>query len=144
MGYFKQNDNAIAWGVIGYVEEPKVVATANGNVQVLKFSIAVGTNQDGTKHYTNVECWGVQAQREDIIKWNTAFVAGKIKTSTFTTKDNTEYEKTFIRADFIQIDKTAQAFKKIKDNKENDAKADTQKPNDLPEDFDTGDKDLPF
>ena len=143
MGYIKQGENALAWGVIGKVEEPRVANTVNGNIQVLKFSMSVGANQDGTKEYKNIECWGALAQRTDIKQWNSAFVLGKIKTMTSTNKEGKEYTREYIRADLIFINETAKAFENIKNIKENDKKESTKKVEDIPDDIDPN-GDLPF
>ena len=122
MGYFKQGNNIILWGTIGKTDVPKVVATRNGNIQKQKFGVCFDITENNEKRWAQVECWGMQAAREDIKQWNTVFLAGKIKTDEFEdSKTKEKITRSYIRADFLNINATAKAFEDITNSRKEEA-----------------------
>lgn len=136
MGYIKQGNNMLVWGVIGKVNPSSVIATKNGNVPKKNFSVCIDTNEKNEKVWAQIECWGAQTLREDIKQWNSVFLGGKLMSSEYTSRQTGEKKtKNYIRAEFIQVNPTAKAFEQLAKAKDDTTEID---------DNDSENSDLPF
>lgn len=110
----RQGNSVLAAGIIGNVRDAVVMSTKYGEVQVRKFGMTIGTDENGNKIWTDVECWGAKAQDIRIKGWNSVLVCGEQKTSDFIDRNTGEKrEHKFIRADLLLFDETAKAFENI-------------------------------